>query len=150
MIKILAVGVLKSSEEERLCFEYLKRFSLPPHVYELCLKKNRTPEQQSLAMKALLKPSDTPIALDERGDTWTTENLSAFLAQQENQGKCPTFLIGGPDGFTPEFRKSISHCVCLGRMTLPHALVRVILLEQLYRCQQMKFNHPYHRTSHVE
>ena len=71
------------------------------------------------------------------------------LAQQltvwERQGEDVAFVIGGPDGLDPEFKTQAAHRIRLSDMTLPHAMARVMLIEQLYRAWSVNHNHPYHR-----
>ena len=85
------------------------------------------------------------IALDQRGRQWTTLELAGQLENwmREEHGVC--FLVGGPDGLSPECRSEADESWSLGRLTLPHPLVRVVLAEQLYRAWTITRNHPYHR-----
>lgn len=85
------------------------------------------------------------VALDERGRQWSTAELAAQLVNwmREERGVC--FLVGGPDGLADECRQRAHDVWALGRLTLPHPLVRAILAEQLYRAWSITQNHPYHR-----
>lgn len=85
------------------------------------------------------------IALDERGRQWTTLELASQLENwmREEHGVC--FLVGGPDGLSEACRAEADEAWSLGRLTLPHPLVRVLLAEQLYRAWTITRNHPYHR-----
>jgi len=85
------------------------------------------------------------IALDERGRQWTTLELAAQLEKwmREEHGVC--FLVGGPDGLSGACLAEADEAWSLGRLTLPHPLVRVLLAEQLYRAWTVTCNHPYHR-----
>ena len=85
------------------------------------------------------------VALDERGKTWSTRQLADQLSQWQNLGKDVALLIGGPDGLAPELRASCHQHWCLSPLTLPHAMVRVLVAEQLYRAHSILTNHPYHR-----
>ncbi len=93
-------------------------------------------------------PSGTPVvALDERGGTMSSEAFAKFLAQEaQNGARQLTFMIGGPDGHTPETRRQATKLLAFGPMTWPHRLVRVMLLEQIYRSVTILVNHPYHRS----
>ena len=94
---------------------------------------------------AALKPAELAIALDEKGRALDTRELAARLAAGERDGRDLALLIGGPDGHAPEVRSRCSESWSLSRLTLPHALARVVLAEQLYRAQSLLLNHPYHR-----
>lgn len=85
------------------------------------------------------------VALDEHGEALSTQQLAARLAKWMEQGDDVAFLIGGPDGLDPQLKKSAHEMLRLSSLTLPHALVRVILAEALYRAVSVLKNHPYHR-----
>jgi 23S rRNA (pseudouridine1915-N3)-methyltransferase len=86
------------------------------------------------------------IALDERGKQWSTMELAQQMENwmREERGVC--FLVGGPDGLSQQCRQQAHNCWSLGKLTLPHPLVRTILAEQLYRAWTITQNHPYHRA----
>jgi 23S rRNA (pseudouridine1915-N3)-methyltransferase len=85
------------------------------------------------------------VALDERGTTVTTAALASKLAQWQLDAHDVAFVIGGPDGLDPAFKQAAHERLRLSDLTLPHAMVRVLLVEQLYRAWSMHTNHPYHR-----
>ena len=85
------------------------------------------------------------IALDEKGRAVTTQGLSVMLAGWMRDGTHPAFVIGGADGLSDEVRERATRLVSLSSLTLPHALVRVVLAEQLYRAWSILARHPYHR-----
>ena len=85
------------------------------------------------------------IALDERGKAVTTQGLSVMLAGWMRDGSHPVFVIGGADGLSDDVKKRADKLVSLSALTLPHALVRVLLAEQLYRAWSILARHPYHR-----
>jgi len=85
------------------------------------------------------------IALDERGKAVTTQGLSVMLAGWMRDGSHPVFVIGGADGLSDDVKKRADKLVSLSALTLPHALVRVVLAEQLYRAWSILARHPYHR-----
>ncbi len=85
------------------------------------------------------------VALDERGEAPTTRQLADRLARWMDQGDDIAFLIGGPDGLAPALKAGAAEQLRLSSLTLPHALVRVILAETLYRAVSLLRNHPYHR-----
>ncbi|MGK2926646.1 MAG: 23S rRNA (pseudouridine(1915)-N(3))-methyltransferase RlmH [Lysobacterales bacterium] len=85
------------------------------------------------------------VALDERGRQWSTAELAGQLENwmRDERGVC--FLVGGPDGLAEECRERAQDVWALGRLTLPHPMVRALLAEQLYRAWTITQNHPYHR-----
>ena len=85
------------------------------------------------------------VALDERGKTLTTLQLARWLGERQQDGRNLTFVIGGPDGLGPGILAKASMRWSLSALTFPHAMVRVILAEQLYRAHSVLQNHPYHR-----
>lgn len=86
------------------------------------------------------------IALDERGKQWTSVFVSHQMAAWQQDGRDLAFVIGGPDGHAPAVLARADHLWSLGSLTLPHMLVRLLLVEQLYRGWSMLQNHPYHRA----
>ncbi len=85
------------------------------------------------------------IALDERGREWDTRQLASEMTGWMREGQDVALLIGGPDGLAPACREGAHHIWSLSRLTLPHALVRIVVIEQLYRAWSLNANHPYHR-----
>lgn len=85
------------------------------------------------------------IALDEHGNDFTTMKLAKWLEARMGDGRDLAFLIGGPDGLAPSLKASATLRMRLSSLTLPHALARVLLAEQLYRAMSILQNHPYHR-----
>jgi 23S rRNA (pseudouridine1915-N3)-methyltransferase len=87
----------------------------------------------------------TLLALDERGRSVTTQGLSVMLSDWMRDAVHPVFVIGGADGLSDEVRSRAAKLLSLSALTLPHALVRVVLAEQLYRAWSILARHPYHR-----
>jgi 23S rRNA (pseudouridine1915-N3)-methyltransferase len=85
------------------------------------------------------------IALDEHGSAWTTRELSARLVRWRDEARDVAFVIGSADGLDAALKRDADDLVALSAMTLPHALVRVLLAEQLYRALSLAAGHPYHR-----
>ena len=85
------------------------------------------------------------IALDERGAAWTTHQLADNMQSWMGEGRNVAFIIGGADGLDPALKQGASQLLALSALTLPHAMVRVLLAEQLYRAYSLLQNHPYHR-----
>src|ERR1700744_1513992 len=147
-IRIIAVGRHKSSPTKDLCEEYLKRMSWSVSLKEIDAPKGSTSAQEApLILKELAKPG-LVVDLDERGETLTSPEFAQKMGIWQNQapGNEITFLIGGADGFDNEVRKKAKFLMSFGKQTWPHMLVRVMLLEQIYRAQQISAGHPYHRA----
>jgi len=86
------------------------------------------------------------VALDGRGKTWSSEDLASELAGWRMQGRDLAFVIGGPDGHAAEVLARAAQRWSLGPLTLPHMLVRLVVVEQLYRAATIVAGHPYHRA----
>lgn len=133
--------------------EYAKRF--PPEL-RVELKAVKTEPRSSRSLETLLAAECQRIeaaipkgahvvALDERGTALTTAALADRLKAWQMQGGDVALVIGGPDGLAPRFKTAAHERVRLSDLTLPHAMVRVLLIEQLYRAWSINANHPYHR-----
>jgi 23S rRNA (pseudouridine1915-N3)-methyltransferase len=85
------------------------------------------------------------IALDERGTSWTTDQLAERVRQWRDGSEAIAFVIGSADGLAARVKSQAAHLISLSAMTLPHGLVRVLLAEQIYRAASLLANHPYHR-----
>lgn len=94
---------------------------------------------------AAIPPGSVKVALDERGKAQTTAELARRLAGWMQEGRDVAFLIGSADGLDRGLKAGADLLLALSAMTLPHALVRVLLAEQLYRAVSLNQNHPYHR-----
>jgi 23S rRNA (pseudouridine1915-N3)-methyltransferase len=152
---VAAVGQRMPGWVQDAWSEYARRFSRPfsLELREIPLQKRgrnadieRLREAESQALLTAVPPGFRIIALDERGKQSSTLELAAQMEtwMREDSGVC--FLVGGPDGLTRECRQQARKVWSLGRLTLPHPLVRVILAEQLYRAWTVTRNHPYHRA----
>ncbi len=102
-------------------------------------------EDEATKILQKISPDDHVIALDVAGTGWSTLKLSEELASWQQRGKDLIFLIGGPDGLSQKCIARANQRWSLSALTFPHALVRVLLLEQLYRAGSVLTNHPYHR-----
>jgi 23S rRNA (pseudouridine1915-N3)-methyltransferase len=92
-----------------------------------------------------VRPDALALALDERGEQWSSTELAGQLKGWLDHRPQIAILIGGPDGLAPACRQRADRLWSLSRLTLPHALVRVFLIEQLYRAWTILQGHPYHR-----
>jgi 23S rRNA (pseudouridine1915-N3)-methyltransferase len=102
-------------------------------------------EQEARRLLAALEPKDHVVTLDERGRELTTREFASWLAARQQEGEDLAFVIGGPDGLPREVLARSRLTLSLSRFTLPHALARVVLAEQLYRAHSILTHHPYHR-----
>lgn len=102
-------------------------------------------EAEAQRIAAALRKDEYVVALDEHGKSMRTRDLSAWLASRMQDGRDISFLIGGPDGLAAPLLADCDLKWSLSALTFPHALVRVVLAEQLYRAQSVLNNHPYHR-----
>ena len=151
---IAAVGHKMPAWIENGFNEYVKR--MPPEC-RIALKEIKPVERsgsktaetvmalERAKIEAAVPKGSRIIALDERGRSVTTQGLSVMLSDWMREGSHPVFVIGGADGLSDEVKKRADKQVSLSALTLPHALVRVVLAEQLYRAWSINANHPYHR-----
>lgn len=102
-------------------------------------------EAEAQRIAAALRKDEYVVALDEHGKSMRTRDLSTWLASRMQDGRDISFLIGGPDGLAAPLLADCELKWSLSALTFPHALVRVVLAEQLYRAQSVLNNHPYHR-----
>jgi 23S rRNA (pseudouridine1915-N3)-methyltransferase len=153
-IRIIALGRAKAGPEKTLVETYAKRLTWPSEIVELEAKKGISgPElmaaEADLIEKALAAKSGSNrviIALDERGQNLPSRELAKRITALGNQGYSElTFIIGGADGLAPAIRDRAGLLLSFGAMTWPHMLVRVLLMEQIYRAQTIIAGHPYHR-----
>jgi len=103
-------------------------------------------EQEGRHMLAALPKDCRVIALDVRGQAWSTEALARQLQDWLGAGRDIALLVGGPDGLSPECLARADESWSLSPLTFPHALVRVLLAEQIYRAWTLGTGHPYHRS----
>ena len=100
---------------------------------------------ESELLLAACPPANYVIALDIKGKEITSEGFAELMAARMLYGQPVTFLIGGAHGFADSIRKRADLLISFGRCTWPHMLVRVMLMEQLYRAYSIQHNHPYHK-----
>ncbi len=107
--------------------------------------KARIRELEAQRLLGHVGSRDWVVALDEGGKAWSTLQLAKKLDDWRMQGRDVAFLVGGADGLDPSCLGRADEVLSLSAMTLPHALVRVVLAEQLYRAWTILSGHPYHR-----
>ena len=137
-IRVLVRGKLRKRYLEAAESEYRER--LRPYCrLEVVEVKNDD------ALLAAIAPDDRVYALDERGDMVTSAELAAAMADEERAARRLVFTIGGPDGHSDGLRRRADRLIAFGRMTIAHRLVRVVLMEQIYRAFRINRGEPYHR-----
>ena len=153
-MRVLTVGTRMPDWVSRGVEEYSKRMPRDLAI-EWCeipaSKRSRdTAESRMLdefqAIDRRLKDQEAVVVLDVDGKVVSTEAIAASIEAWQDQGVKVAFVIGGPDGLHPQLKARASSKWSLGRITLPHPLVRVILAEQLYRAWSINAGHPYHRA----
>ncbi len=142
-IKVAWIGRTKEPAIEALTGEYLKRISRYSEIAGLALKD----EAAILSLASGERPKKERhklVLLDSRGKQLASEELAQFLEREQVSAIPLLFAVGGSDGFSEEARRRSGFTLSLGKMTLPHELARVVLLEQIYRAFTILKNHPYH------
>ncbi|HAX91292.1 MAG TPA: 23S rRNA (pseudouridine(1915)-N(3))-methyltransferase RlmH [Rhodospirillaceae bacterium] len=141
-LSVISVGKIKGPQAE-LCAEYAKRLTGGLTIRELA---TQTQKAENAAILAAIPAKAIVVVLDERGKDLSSRELAAKMSAWQDQGAPElVFIIGGADGVTDEVRTRAAFTLGLGRKTWPHMLARVMLIEQLYRAQQINNGHPYHR-----
>ncbi len=152
--KIIAVGTKMPSWVEEGYKDYAKRLprdftvemvelALGPRGKNASLAKAIAKEGEQ--MLAAIPKGDKVIALDVLGKPWSTEKLASNLANWSMENSNYSLLIGGPDGLATECLARADAKWSMSALTLPHPLVRIVLIEQLYRAWSILKNHPYHK-----
>lgn len=152
-LKVIAVGHKMPDWITTGCNEYIKRMprELAIEIIEIKPDKRSNDKKNSAVQEAeakrILKAvnKDYLIACDENGEERTTLQLASKLKSWQEMGRDVSIVIGGADGLDPALIKQADWCWSLSKLTLPHAFVRVLLAEQLYRAHSVIQNHPYHR-----
>jgi 23S rRNA (pseudouridine1915-N3)-methyltransferase len=152
-LRIISVGHKMPAWVETGCAEYVKRMprELQIEIVEIKPEKraagNSTENIQQLEAKRILETAgkDFIIACDERGTEMTTLQLAERMQTWQSLGRDVSIVIGGADGLDAGLKQRADILWRLSKLTLPHAFVRVLLCEQLYRAHSVNSNHPYHR-----
>ena len=148
---LLCVGTLKSGPEKALLEQYRARLSWPFEMREVICRKIGTSDQvkkwEGELLFQAIETDSVVIGLDERGTSLSSTEFAQILEGYRNEGiKSLTFVIGGADGLSDAVRARSQRLISFGRMTWPHLLVRGMVVEQIYRAQQILIGHPYHRV----
>ena len=156
-ITVLAVGKLKDRFFEEGCGEYAKRLQryCTLNVREAADEKApealspaqeaQVKEKEGKRLLAMLDPRDHVIALTVTGKAYTSEGLASRIGQLRDQGRNVSFLIGGSLGLSKEAVDRADEELSLSKLTLPHRLARLVLLEQLYRSFKILNHETYHK-----
>jgi len=158
-LMVIAVGRLKDGPERELAERYAKRFDdLGRRIGVRGLEIHEIPESkardapsrisaEAIAIAALIPDKAIVVALDEHGKVLDSLAFSGELRRRRDAAvPALAFLIGGADGLSPDLRRTAALTLAFGAATWPHQLVRVMLLEQLYRAATILSGHPYHRA----
>ncbi len=151
---LIAVGRMKAGALSDLADVYLKRFTAgglgPLRVIEVEVKgqlpSDILKQREAEAIRSRIPAAATIVALDERGRTLSSPALAEWIGKKRDDAvQNLVFVIGGADGLDESLRAEAKLVLAFGQMTWPHMLARVMILEQLYRAQQILAGHPYHR-----
>lgn len=153
-LTVLAVGQREDPWVNTAVKDYLARF---PKGFTVELRElktepraGQTPQKlmqaEARRIEKSLDSDDVLVVLDERGRDLTTVEFADRIARWKDDARNVTFVIGGPDGLDAAFKTKADFSMRLSSMTLPHAIARVLLCEQLYRAWSILNNHPYHRA----
>jgi 23S rRNA (pseudouridine1915-N3)-methyltransferase len=157
-IQVGAVGRLKAGPERKLADAYLERTIAlgrsagisPVSIAEIAESRAATADlrmaDEAARLRAGLPYEAMTIALDGGGRDITSEEFAALIGRWRDGGTATlAFFIGGPDGLSADIKATAGYRLAFGRMTWPHRLARIMLLEQIYRSVTILVNHPYHR-----
>jgi len=154
-IHLCVVGKLRNGPEKNLIDDYLNRFEKIGRSYglgslsvvEVEDKKNGGMSNEAILLQRIIPKGAVIIALDERGEVVSSPNFSEkLIAYVNNNVSDLAIVIGGADGIDSKLREKADFKVSFGKMVWPHALVRVMIAEQLYRAASILAGSPYHRT----
>ena len=158
-VLIAAVGRLKQGPERELAERYHKRAADLGRKNGLKaidlieVKESRADNlerrmlEESIAIANLIPDGAVTVILDERGENLTSAAIAGRLRAWQSDGKAAVaFIVGGADGLAPSLRDKAGLTLAFGAATWPHQLVRIMLLEQLYRAMTILAGHPYHRS----
>ena len=157
-LKVISIGQLKNNPILEIQKDYESRIlNLSKSVgiknleiKELPIsKKSSIKERQKEEAKIIsqhIKQDNLNVFLDGKGENINSVDISQIISKSSFNGKDLVFFIGGPDGFDEKIIKVSNKIISFGRVTWPHKLLRIMLLEQLYRGITILNNHPYHRN----
>lgn len=141
-IDFITVGKLKNDPLLDVFDDYKKRLLSKFTLVEL---EGRTQVEQLVKITERLNPNAALIVMDERGKSISSRDFAGKIEQFAISHTQLQFVIGGADGLSDEIRKKATMLLSFGAQTWPHMMVRIMLMEQIYRAQQIIAGHPYHR-----
>lgn len=153
-VRLITVSQRQPRWVQEACAEYEKRL---PRAWQFQLVEvkptartsgadaAKVRREEAVRIRQALPKGALLVALDERGRAWSTEQLAARVEQWQQLGRDLALVIGGADGLDPALREAADHCLSLSPMVMPHGLVRVVVVEQLYRVSTVIAGHPYHK-----
>ena len=153
-LKLIALGANQPTWVADGVQEYGKRFAADWPFEWVEIKPEKRAANRSIEVvlaaeadriRAQIPRQALTIVLDERGDQLTTRELSTHLSAWAREAPSAAFVIGSADGLDAQFKSTAHFRLGLSRLTLPHGLARIFLVEQLYRAVSLQSNHPYHR-----
>lgn len=139
MIKVVCIGKLDALENEKITYYQKQLRDVKLTIQELA---HGSLAQESKAMLKHVNQQDFNIILDSHGEQLSSHAFSKILFAAPGN---ITFFIGGADGLSDDIKQLANQSISFGKMTWPHALARVMLVEQIYRGEKIKHNHPYHK-----
>lgn len=148
-IRILAVGKRHEAWVAEGIARFTKRLKKPfdvdfRFVHHATAGEQRSREEESAAIEKQLKPADHVILLDERGKNFTSPKLAGHVQQLFDTGRHPVLIIGGAYGVNDRLRARANTVWSLSNLVFPHQLVRLMVIEQVYRAQEISAGRPYH------
>jgi 23S rRNA (pseudouridine1915-N3)-methyltransferase len=157
-VVVIAIGRLKQGPERELAERYRERFDdigrklgfRGLEVHEIAESRARDSAtriaEEAAAISALIPEKYVLVALDERGQNVDSAAFARHLGRWRDEGANTIFTIGGADGLSPDLQRKAKLRIAFGSATWPHQMVRVMLLEQIYRAATILAGHPYHRA----
>jgi 23S rRNA (pseudouridine1915-N3)-methyltransferase len=158
-LHLACVGKLKTGPEKAMCEDYALRIQhsgKTAGIRSLSVTERGESQrataaermaEEATALLGSVPDGATLVVLDERGQSMTSPQFAKLVESRLSAGTTDlAFVIGGPDGLSQTIREKSKHIIALGGMTWPHRLVRVMVLEQIYRAVTIMVNHPYHRA----
>ena len=156
---VVSIGRLKQGPEQELAERYRERFEDIGRklgfrgltIHEIPESRARDTatriSEEAAAISAAIPDKSLLVALDERGDNIDSSTFARHLGRWRDDSVANTiFVIGGADGLSPEFQRKAKLRIAFGSATWPHQMVRIMLLEQVYRAATILAGHPYHRA----
>lgn len=144
-LKVLSVGRDRSGLFAPGVAEYAGRLQHYAKTSLLELPEGKSVAAEGQATLDQLSPRDVLVALDERGKALSSVELSQWVARQQQSGRDLAFAVGGDEGLAQPVREAAALVLSLSRLTLPHRLARLVLMEQLYRAFTLLRGEPYHK-----